>query len=200
MYSCRGRERGRCPTDSEKSNNIEPNCIVLFRPGLIRAVARRIDPADVVQDVMVAASHQVDLWLEKGEPVFVCLYRLARDRIFEIHRDHIYRQKRTVNKEEQPLEYSDESVLNLASRIVSPGTSPSRAVLRMERRDQVRAALKLLAERDREILMMRIVEGLSSGEVGEVLGISAAAVDMRQLRALRRIRPLLSRLEGSASP
>ena len=43
---------------------------------------------------------------------------------------------------------------------------------------------------------MRILEGIPARDVGQVLGISEAAVNMRQLRALERLRSRLSDLDG----
>ena len=172
----------------------------VVRSRLDPRVARRVDPADVVQDVMLAAHGQVEQWQRDGKSIYACLYRLTRDQIARLHRDHVHRQKRSVSREESQLRFSDESVLDLAARIVSSGTSPSRAVVRKERRDQVREALALLRDNDREILMMRIMEGLSSKEVAEILSLTRSAVDMRHLRALQRIRALLNRLDGDSSP
>jgi RNA polymerase sigma-70 factor (ECF subfamily) len=48
-----------------------------------------------------------------------------------------------------------------------------------------------LKEADREVLVLRHLEGLSARDAGAVLGISEGAVNVRQLRALRRLKALL---------
>ena len=50
------------------------------------------------------------------------------------------------------------------------------------------AGLALLSPRDREILVMKYLEQLSTTEVAEALGLSEAGVKSRHLRALRRLR------------
>jgi len=47
------------------------------------------------------------------------------------------------------------------------------------------------SSRDREVLVLRYLEGLPVGEVAEVLGLGEGAVKMRQLRALERLRSVL---------
>jgi RNA polymerase sigma-70 factor (ECF subfamily) len=62
-------------------------------------------------------------------------------------------------------------------------------------RERVRAALAQLAERDREVLVLRYLEQLSTREIAEVLGIPEGTVKSRHLRALERLRGLLGDLE-----
>ncbi|HEV2949527.1 MAG TPA: sigma-70 family RNA polymerase sigma factor, partial [Gemmataceae bacterium] len=55
----------------------------------------------------------------------------------------------------------------------------------------VRGALDKLSERDREVLVLRYLEGLSTRETAAVLGIREGAAKVRHLRALERLRGLL---------
>jgi RNA polymerase sigma factor (sigma-70 family) len=90
----------------------------------------------------------------------------------------------------------DRSSIQLADRLVASGTNPSVRLVRQELRERVRAALKALPERDRELLVLIYMEQLSAREVGAVFGISEGAVNMRHLRAVERLRALLD--EGPA--
>lgn len=49
-----------------------------------------------------------------------------------------------------------------------------------------------LSAREREILVLRIVEGMSAQEVGQILGLSAGAVRVAQHRALTALRGQLA--------
>jgi RNA polymerase sigma-70 factor, ECF subfamily len=49
-----------------------------------------------------------------------------------------------------------------------------------------------LPPRDREVLVLRHLEQLSTRDMAAILGISEGAVKVRHLRALRRFRQLLN--------
>jgi RNA polymerase sigma-70 factor, ECF subfamily len=60
--------------------------------------------------------------------------------------------------------------------------------------DVVRAVATLPDDR-RQVILLRFVDGLSSAEVGEVLGRSAGAVRVLQHRALRDLAEQLGQTE-----
>lgn len=160
---------------------------------LDRRLAARIDPSDVVQDVLLDAARELDDYLrQRPVPFYPWLRQLAWDRLIELHRRHLHAQRRSV-KREQPLapHLSDESAMQLADRVLARQSSPSDRAVRSELRARVRAALDQLGERDREVLVLRHLEHLSTREIAAVLGISEGAVKTRHLRALERLRMLL---------
>ena len=55
----------------------------------------------------------------------------------------------------------------------------------------MREALLQLDEQQREVLVLRYLEGLRLNEVAEVMGTSIAATKMRHMRAIRRLREIL---------
>jgi RNA polymerase sigma-70 factor (ECF subfamily) len=117
---------------------------------------------------------------------------LAWKRLADLYRRHIQAGKRSVRREEQwkpPL--PDESALDLANRLLHRGSSPSARLRREEARGRVRDALEQLPEGDREVLVLRHLEQLSTAEIAAVLEISEGAVYTRHLRALERLRGIL---------
>ncbi len=119
----------------------------------------------------------------------------------DLHRRHIQAQRRSVTREEsQDAELPDASAAILADRLAGSGTSPSRRLIRAELRDRIQAALVRLAPRDREVLVLRHLEGLSTAEVAAVLGLTTGAVMTRHTRALVRIRALLEDASEEARP
>ena len=79
----------------------------------------------------------------------------------------------------------------LANRLVANGTSPSRHAILKETRERVRAALDRLTPRDREVLVLRFLEQLSTAETAAVLEIGEGAVKSRLMRAVVRFRDIL---------
>ena len=60
----------------------------------------------------------------------------------------------------------------------------------------MQAALEALEPRDREVLVLRYLEQLTSKEIAAVLGSSEAAVKTRHRRALERLRNRLDITPG----
>jgi RNA polymerase sigma-70 factor (ECF subfamily) len=156
---------------------------------LPRRLAARLDPSDLVQDVLIKAHHQLDDFLrERPLPFYAWLRQIAAQRLIDIHRRHILAQRRSVLRE-VPIRPAlpDESVAELADLIVSSHSTPSKQLIREELRARVRKALLELGERDREVLVMRHLEEMAMAEIAAVLGVSEGAVKVRHLRALKRL-------------
>jgi RNA polymerase sigma-70 factor (ECF subfamily) len=164
---------------------------------LDRRLTARLDPSDVVQDVLAEASRKLDRYLrERPLPFYPWLRQLAWEHLTLLYRCHVRAQKRSVRREEPGLlALAEEPAGALAARLVTPATSPSQRLLRDELRQQVQAALRQLPERDRELLVLRHLEQLSVADTAAVLGLSSGAVKTRHVRALERLRTLLD--EGS---
>jgi RNA polymerase sigma-70 factor (ECF subfamily) len=75
-------------------------------------------------------------------------------------------------------------------------TSPSQAAVRTETLAQLEQALASMDPIDREVLALRHYEELSNSEVAEVLGIQQKAASIRYVRALARLKAILSQLSG----
>ncbi len=165
---------------------------------LDRRLAARLDPSDIVQESLAEAhQHLSDYLRRRPLPFYAWLRQFAWERIVKQYERHVRAQRRSVTREETPP-LPDESVAQLAHRLIASATSPSRRLLREELRDRVRAALESLKPSDREVLVLRYLEGLSNSEAAAVLGIGESAVGMRHLRALERLRALLGEDAGGA--
>jgi RNA polymerase sigma-70 factor (ECF subfamily) len=154
-----------------------------------------VDPSDVVQDTLAEASQRLPNYVRQRPVSFYpWLRQIAWQRIVDLLRRHIHARRRSIDlEEERVLELPDESAIQLADRLSDNETSPSGQLLREERRAQVRAALDKLHAREREVLVLVYLEQLKAREASEVLGISEGALNMRHLRAIRRLRSLLRR-------
>jgi RNA polymerase sigma-70 factor (ECF subfamily) len=155
-------------------------------------LAARVDPSDVVQETLAEAAAQLDRYLqERPLPFYPWLRQIAQRRLIDLHRRHVRAQRRTVIREEARGGLPDRSAVALAERLFGRLSSPSARLHRQERCDRVRAALAALSETDREVLALRILEGLPTRETAAVLGLSEVAVRSRQVRALERLKVLL---------
>ncbi len=157
-------------------------------------VSARIDPSDVLQEVLVCAATRLPSYLEKRPIAFYpWLRQIVREQLIQVHRQHVQAERRSVRRERRlGAEISDASAMQLAERLVSSGTSPSQKMDAEEMKSKLKAALAELPETDRELLLMRCVEKLSIGEITAVLGISETAAKSRLRRGLQKLNRLLS--------
>jgi RNA polymerase sigma-70 factor (ECF subfamily) len=136
-----------------------------------------------------------------GEGVRTGLLARHRDRLRRMVAVRIDRRPaaRAAPSDEVREALADASAQILpAANLAAGGSTPIRAVNREEMLDRVHHALARLDPRDREVLVMRHLEGLSSAEVGSVLLLSEGAVRARLVRALKRLRVLLEQYNDDA--
>jgi RNA polymerase sigma-70 factor (ECF subfamily) len=161
---------------------------------LDRRLAARVDPSDVVQEALAEAARRLDTYLhERPLPFYPWLRQIAWERLVKMHRRHLHTGRRNVNREEPGvLNLPDESAAELAQRLLAPNSSPSAQMGRREQNERVRAALAALPESDRDVLVLRFLEDLSTADAAAVLGVSSSAVKMWLVRALQRLRDVLN--------
>jgi RNA polymerase sigma-70 factor (ECF subfamily) len=161
---------------------------------LDRGVQRRVDASDVVQDVLLEANRRLGDYLANPTmPFQLWLRHMARDRLIDAHRRHRVAASRSVDRE-VPLvtsEAGDRSQADLGQQVADRELTPAAAATWNELERRFAAAVEQLEEGDREIVLLRHFEHLSTAEAAEVLGLSKPAAGMRYLRAMRRLRVLL---------
>lgn len=122
------------------------------------------------------------------------LFRIARNAcVDELRRRQLVRW--------EPLEstrhnQSGEGPVAAASLLTSDTYDPEREMLRNERAELVRLALRRLPNRYRTCLLMREAEGLSCEEIGNRLALSSGAVRTTLCRARQRLRVEYTALGG----
>lgn len=155
----------------------------------------RIDPADVLQEVSLEAARRLDDYRRQEDvPFFVWLRFLAVQKLAELHRRHFRAKSRSVTRE-TPIFRSrlpDASSALLAAQLLGRATTPSQAAIRAEGQSRLQDALEQLAPADREIIVLRHFEQLTSVETSRVLGLNESTASTRYLRALQKLKRILS--------
>jgi RNA polymerase sigma-70 factor (ECF subfamily) len=92
---------------------------------------------------------------------------------------------------------SSNTSLCLAAQLAGTLTSPSQAAAGVELMQQLERAIASMAALDQEIIAMRHFEDLTNVESAEALGISPTAASNRYVRAIARLKEILTALGGS---
>jgi RNA polymerase sigma-70 factor (ECF subfamily) len=178
---------------------------------LARMVAFRLDPrlrgrvdaADVVQDAFVEASaHRADYFRAPSAPLFFWLRGVVANKLLEVHRHHLGTRMRDA-KRELPIDAPargtrppEGTAAALCEHLTAGLTAPGVAAARGEVKTRLASALDGMDSIDREVLALRHFEQLSNAEAAQVLGIQERAAAKRYLRALRRLKEILSQMPG----
>jgi RNA polymerase sigma-70 factor (ECF subfamily) len=159
-----------------------------------RVVQRRVDASDIVQDVLLEANRRLtDYLANPSMPFRLWLRHMARDRLIDAHRRHRVAASRSLDRE-VPLVTADDgdrSAADLAGNLADRELTPAAAATWHELERRFAVAVEQLDEADRQIVLLRHFEHLSTAEAAEALGLSKPAAGMRYLRAMRRLRVLL---------
>lgn len=173
----------------------------LVQMRLDQKIRRRVDSSDVVQDVLIEAHRRLETYLQNpAMPFHLWLRQIAKDRIIDAHRRHRGADKRSVDREVAMVAPAgmDRSTMELAVQLCDGELTPAAAATQKELARRVEQAISQLDDGHAEIIVMRHYEQLSNQEIAQALSLSEPAASMRYLRAVRRLRELLS--EDSPQP
>ena len=166
---------------------------------LSRRLAARVDDSDVLQEAYIEVARRLNEYVkEPSLPFFLWLRHMTGLKLAEVHRRHLGTQLRDVDREVTlqraglPLVDS----ISLADQLLGTLTTPSQAAIKAETRLLVQEALNSMDPIDREVLALKHFEQLSTAEIAQVLGLSRAGAGSRYLRAIKRLREILTRIPG----
>jgi RNA polymerase sigma-70 factor (ECF subfamily) len=171
----------------------------MVRLRLDRRLQGRLDASDVLQEAFLDVQKKVADFAAKPDlPAYLWLRLVTNERLLILHRHHLGAQMRDAAQEVSlgrggPPAATTHSLANL---LLGRLTSPSQAAIRSERQLRLQEALNGMDPLDREVLALRHFEEMSNSEVAAVLGLSKTAASNRYIRALKRLKVILSALPG----
>lgn len=128
---------------------------------------------DVAQEVCLAAVMALPRYRDRGRPFLAFVYGIAAHKVADAYR--------AVGRD---LSYPTESVPERRSS--EPG--PEQAAIDGDSVTRMSELLEILPNNQREILILRVVVGLSAEETAAAVGSTAGAVRVAQHRALARLK------------
>jgi RNA polymerase sigma-70 factor (ECF subfamily) len=131
---------------------------------------------DVAQEVCIAVLSALPRYRDMGRPFASFVFGIAAHKIADALRSAV---RAAVPTEDLPDGPDDR-----------PG--PEETVVRYIETERAKRLVDRLPDHQRELVLLRVVAGLSAEETGNVLGMSAGAVRVAQHRALARLRAMAS--------
>jgi RNA polymerase sigma-70 factor (ECF subfamily) len=166
---------------------------------LDRRLQGRIDASDVIQEAFLEASSRLPDYLTRPSlPFFLWLRFITGQKLVELHRHHLGAQMRDAGREISLYRGAlpETSSAALAAQLLGHDTRPSEAAVRAERKIRLQEALNSMDALDREVLALRHFEQLNNSETARALELTEAAASKRYVRALKRLKEILSGLSG----
>ena len=141
--------------------------------GYARASGAR-DPEDVMQDVLVAAASRLASFEGDWSDFRTWVFSIAYRQIVNRYRNH------------RPWE-------ELPAGLADPAASPEDHAVTGVMASEAMAALEVLNEIERDVVLLRVVAGLETEEVAAAVGKRTGNVRVIQVRALAKVRAELER-------
>jgi RNA polymerase sigma-70 factor (ECF subfamily) len=176
---------------------------VMVRLRLNRRLQGRVDPSDVLQEAYLEVCKNLAEYMRDPPlPFYLWLRHITGQKLITAHRHHLGARMRDAGREISLHQGAlpQASSESLAAQLLGRFTSPSAGVARAELQIRVQEALNSMEPLDREVLALRHFEMLSNAETAQVLGIKKSAASNRYVRALERLREILSALPDFTSP
>jgi RNA polymerase sigma-70 factor, ECF subfamily len=152
---------------------IRPLVVRYCRARLGRTDRSSVSADDVAQEVCVAVLTALPGYRDQGRPFLAFVYGIASHKVIDAHRAATRNRSEPVSEVPDAIEGSD---------------GPEQRALRVELSGEMARLLEKLPEKQREILVLRVVVGLSAEETAEAVGSTPGAVRVAQHRALARLR------------
>ncbi|MBI2217214.1 MAG: sigma-70 family RNA polymerase sigma factor [Candidatus Rokubacteria bacterium] len=146
------------------------------------------DAKDILQDTFLAAVRSVKDFRGEGK-LSTWLFRIAANACRKMHRRGKFEPARELSLDEFMPGEAERATL--ASH-VDAGETPEMALLRTDLRETLEGAIAELPPHYRAVLILRDLEGLSTEEAAEALGLTIVTVKVRLHRARLYLRRQLA--------
>ena len=160
-----------------------------IRPIVVRYIRARLGTTervglsadDVAQEVCLAAIQALPRYQDQGRPFLAFVYGIAAHKVADAHRA-------AARNKSDPTEVVPERY--------SLDAGPEQMALHADTSARMNKLLQVLPEKQREILILRIVVGLSAEETADAVDSTPGAVRVAQHRALAKLKTEITAVGG----
>lgn len=149
-----------------------------YRPAVYKYVFYRTGDValaeDLTAEVFVQVVKNISTFEYRGRPLLAWIYRIASNLV-----SGHYRKNGQAN------------LLPLHDGIVDNDADPAQTAQQLLNTRRLAAAMPRLTEPQRQVILLKFIDGLSNAEVGEIMGKTEGSVKSLQHRALAALRRVL---------
>ena len=156
----------------------------LVRSAVLRYVIARGLPADdaedIAQETCLGLLRALPGWRDLGRPVWALVFAITHNKIADRARAHAVRK-----------DVSMDNSSYLADAVTDLRPGPAELVEEDEGSRRVRALLGVLPATQRDVLLLRVIVGMSTAETAATLSLTVGSVRVLQHRAVATLRQKL---------
>ncbi|SDG31878.1 RNA polymerase sigma-70 factor, ECF subfamily [Lentzea fradiae] len=156
-----------------------------IRPLVVRYCRARVgtfaSADDVAQDVCLAVLTALPSYRDQGRPFLAFVYGIAAHKVADSFRSFSRNRAEAVPELPESMDTA---------------AGPEQQAMQGELSAQMKKLLQVLPDKQREIVVLRVMVGLSAEETAEAVGSTAGAVRVAQHRALTRLRKEINNANG----
>ncbi len=185
-YHVRRAREGDAPSLEWIVNRFAPVLLANARYRLGKSLSKIYDPEDIVNDVWaVALPKLADLPARNNRYTPVVMKYLSTTLVYRINN---LVEKHIKGK---PKNIGESAASGPLDNLAAGATGVFTVTMRRDTRDEILSALNGLEERDRELILLRGVEGQSYKEIAVLLGGDAKQLAVTYQRAINKLREIL---------
>lgn len=171
---------------------VRPYLTLLAASQLGKRLAVKADPNDVVQETMLQALRKFHTFAGGTLGEFVAwMEAVLASRIEKLVRHYYGTARRDLRLERALAAGFAESSRMLGEMSVDSRANPSRVATDREQAVRVAAAVQTLPDDQRQVIVLRHLDGMTFPQIGERMGRTTDAVTQLWVRAVRRLKDAL---------
>ena len=155
---------------------------------ILRSVRDRERAADLTQETFLRVVQRADSF-RGGSKLSTWIFAIARNLCIDHGRRMVFRRHRSLDA---PVRSSEEKGSPMVDRVPSSGPVTDRDAIAKELQKRIAEAVEELPEDQREVFLLRQVQGMPFKDIAEVVGVSENTVKSRMRYALERLQGALA--------
>lgn len=156
---------------------------------ILRSVRRRERADELLQDVFMKVVQRSQDF-KGNSKLSTWLYTIARNLCIDHSRKMVFRRHKSLDAPRSGS--GSEEGPSLLERTAAEGAEPDRAMVAEDLRKRISEAVEELPEEQRDVFLMRHVQGMRFRDIAEVIGVPENTVKSRMRYALERLQRALA--------